>query len=53
MSGLAPLHNGNYIVDLHFKEPIKDVNAAANDLKNTVGRDWLPNSFCSRRVEMP
>ena len=29
--------NGNYIVDLHFKEPIKDVNKAASDLKNTVG----------------
>jgi len=29
--------NGNYIVDLAFKEPIKDVRAAATALKNTVG----------------
>jgi ribose 5-phosphate isomerase A len=29
--------NGNYIVDLHFTSPIKDVVKAANDLKNTVG----------------
>jgi ribose 5-phosphate isomerase A len=29
--------NGNYIVDLAFKEPIKDVRAAAAALKNTVG----------------
>lgn len=34
---IAVTDNGNYIVDLHFKEPIKDVNAAASELKNTVG----------------
>jgi len=34
---IAVTDNGNYIVDLHFKEPIKDVNKAASDLKNTVG----------------
>jgi len=34
---IAVTDNGNYIVDLHFKEPIKDVVAAANELKNTVG----------------
>lgn len=33
----AVTDNGNYIVDLHFKEPIKDPVAAANELKNTVG----------------
>eukprot|EP00960_Hanusia_phi_P051753 761000-Hanusia_phi.AAC.3 len=29
--------NGNYIVDLFFESPIKDVRAAAKALKNTVG----------------
>jgi ribose 5-phosphate isomerase A len=29
--------DGDYIVDLHFTSPIKDVVKAANDLKNTVG----------------
>lgn len=29
--------NGNYIVDLFFKEPIKDAPKAAEELKNTVG----------------
>ena len=29
--------NGNYIVDLEFTEPIKDVPKAASELKNTVG----------------
>ena len=29
--------NGNYIVDLSFKANIKDVKAAAQALKNTVG----------------
>ena len=29
--------NGNYIVDLHFTEPIKDPVAMATDLKNVVG----------------
>ena len=33
----AVTDNGNYIVDLFFKEPIKDPVAAANELKNTVG----------------
>jgi ribose 5-phosphate isomerase A len=30
-------NDGNYIVDLHFKTPIADPVAAANQLKNTVG----------------
>ena len=34
---IAVTDNGNYIVDLHFKEPIKDVNKAAEELKHTVG----------------
>jgi ribose 5-phosphate isomerase A len=34
---IAVTDNGNYIVDLHFKTPIADVNAAAAELKNTVG----------------
>ena len=34
---IAVTDNGNYIVDLHFKEPIKDVIKAAEELKNTVG----------------
>ena len=29
--------NGNYIVDLHFEEPIKDPKTMANELKNVVG----------------
>lgn len=33
----AVTDNGNYIVDLHFDEPVKDAVAAANDLKNTCG----------------
>lgn len=33
----AVTDNGNYIVDLHFTEPIKDAAAAASELKNTVG----------------
>lgn len=33
----AVTDNGNYIVDLFFDEPIKDVPAAATALKNTVG----------------
>jgi len=33
----AVTDNGNYIVDVSFKEPIKDVQAAAKALKNTVG----------------
>lgn len=34
---IAITDNGNYIVDLFFTEPIKDVQAAALELKNTVG----------------
>jgi len=34
---IAVTDNGNYIVDLAFKEPIKDVRAAAKALKDTVG----------------
>jgi len=33
----AVTDNGNYIVDLFFKEPIKDAPKAAEELKNTVG----------------
>ena len=33
----AVTDNGNYIVDVEFKTPIKDVAAAAKALKNTVG----------------
>lgn len=33
----AVTDNGNYIVDLQFTEPMKDVPAAAEQLKNTVG----------------
>jgi len=29
--------NGNYIVDLEFTEPLKDAEAAAEQLKNTIG----------------
>jgi ribose 5-phosphate isomerase A len=34
---IAVTDNGNYIVDLFFSAPIKDVAAAAKELKNTVG----------------
>lgn len=34
---LAVTDNGNYIVDLFFKEPIKDAVKADKELKNTVG----------------
>ena len=34
---IAVTDNGNYIVDLFFTEPIKDVALAAKELKNTVG----------------
>ena len=34
---IAITDNGNYIVDLHFKEPIKDAPKMAAELKNTVG----------------
>ena len=47
---IAVTDNGNYIVDLHFKEPIKDVNAAASELEEhrrrrrprLVRRDVVP-----------
>jgi ribose 5-phosphate isomerase A len=34
---IAITDNGNYIVDLHFDQPIKDPVAMASELKNTVG----------------
>ena len=34
---IAVTDNGNYIVDLHFKEAIKDAPKMADELKNTVG----------------
>ena len=34
---IAVTDNGNYIVDLFFTEPIKDVAAAAKEIKGTVG----------------
>jgi ribose 5-phosphate isomerase A len=34
---IAITDNGNYIVDLHFTEPIKDATATAKELKSTVG----------------
>lgn len=34
---IAVTDNGNFIVDLFFEEPIKDVALAAKELKNTVG----------------
>jgi ribose 5-phosphate isomerase A len=34
---IAITDNGNYIVDLHFKEAIKDAPKMAAELKNTVG----------------
>merc|ERR1719298_218252 len=34
---IAVTDNGNYIVDLHFKEAIKDAPTMASELKNTVG----------------
>jgi ribose 5-phosphate isomerase A len=34
---IAVTDNGNYIVDLHFTEPIKDVVLMANEIKATVG----------------
>jgi ribose 5-phosphate isomerase A len=34
---IAVTDNGNYIVDLFFTEPIKDVALAAKELKSTVG----------------
>lgn len=33
----AVTDNGNYILDLHFKKPIKDPRKAAQQLKNTIG----------------
>jgi ribose 5-phosphate isomerase A len=34
---IAVTDNGNYIVDLFFKEPVKDAAKAAEELKNTCG----------------
>ncbi|KAL7558169.1 hypothetical protein ACA910_016223 [Epithemia clementina (nom. ined.)] len=34
---IAVTDNGNYIVDLHFDEPIKDPKTLASELKNVVG----------------
>ena len=34
---IAVTDNGNYIVDLHFTEPIKDAPKMAAEIKNTVG----------------
>lgn len=34
---IAVTDNGNYIVDLYFTSPIKDVKRAAQELKSTVG----------------
>lgn len=34
---IAITDNGNYIVDLHFDEPIKDVPKMAKDIKDSVG----------------
>lgn len=34
---IAVTDNGNYIVDLHFKEPIKDSPKMAAEIKNVVG----------------
>ncbi|RYH25292.1 ribose 5-phosphate isomerase A [archaeon] len=34
---IAITDNGNYIVDLYFTAPIRDVQQAAKELKNTVG----------------
>ena len=34
---IAVTDNGNYIVDLHFTEAIKDAPTMASELKNTVG----------------
>jgi len=34
---IAVTDNGNYIIDLHFTEPIKDPPKMAEELKSTVG----------------
>jgi ribose 5-phosphate isomerase A len=34
---IAVTDNGNYIVDLHFEEPIKDATKMAEEIKGTVG----------------
>lgn len=34
---IAVTDNGNYIVDLHFEEPIKDATLMAEQIKSTVG----------------
>ena len=34
---IAVTDNGNYIVDLHFEEPIKDAAKMAEEIKKVVG----------------
>lgn len=34
---IAVTDNGNYIVDLHFEEPIKDARKMAEDIKAVCG----------------
>lgn len=34
---IAITDNGNYIIDLHFTDPLKDIALAATELTNTVG----------------
>jgi ribose 5-phosphate isomerase A len=34
---IAVTDNGNYIIDLHFEEPIKDATKMAEEIKSTVG----------------
>jgi ribose 5-phosphate isomerase A len=34
---IAVTDNGNYIIDLHFDEPIKDAPKLAQELKSVVG----------------
>jgi len=34
---IAVTDNGNYIVDLHFEEPIQDAPKLAAEIKNVVG----------------
>jgi ribose 5-phosphate isomerase A len=34
---IAITDNGNYIIDLHFSGPLRNINLAAEELTNTVG----------------
>ena len=48
---IAVTDNGNYIVDLFFKEPIKDAVKAAEELKGTVGAQTASDAArCSIRT---